>query len=305
MIKLKSILLEGVYEYFYHATTPNALPNIVKHGLLPSKNPNWGGALGDSSIGKIFVTNKFKRANYYGNVIWRNNPKRYRPILRFKYNKLGLVPDKHSADDFYVESPLKTEFEVFVYNDTTKIDRDKFGDDMRFHEETGNWRVLTKDIADSIVTGEWDAEPAGELNEVIGDCPRCMGWGHLYLRAGIPNLTQKCPRCKGTSQDPKNPLKMLTVYQGQSAHNKGSQYYSPSKEFARNFTQSGLDKEIKRVKIADEDVYRAKTLPSGTNDSQLKRAEEEAKAGHFKALWVDEGQNNPPSIYVFDRKIIQ
>ena len=98
---------------------------------------------------------------------------------------------------------------------------------------------------------------------------------------------------------------MLTVYQGQSVHNKGSQCYSPSKEFARNFTQSGLDKEIKKVKIADEDVYRSKTLPSGTNDDQLKKAEEEAKLGRFKAFWVDEGQNNPPSIYVVDKATLK
>ena len=158
MIKLKSLLLEEVYEYFYHATTPNALTNIVKHGLLPSKNPNWGGALGNQSIGKIFVTSKFKRANYYGNVVWRNNPKRYKPILRFKYNKLNLIPDKYSDDDFYIEFPIKTTFEIFVYNDTTKIDRNKFDNDMQFHENTGDWRLLTKDIADSIATGEWDEE---------------------------------------------------------------------------------------------------------------------------------------------------
>jgi RNA:NAD 2'-phosphotransferase (TPT1/KptA family) len=40
MIKLKDILIEDLYEYFYHATTPDALPGIVKHGLLPSKDPH-------------------------------------------------------------------------------------------------------------------------------------------------------------------------------------------------------------------------------------------------------------------------
>jgi hypothetical protein len=157
MIKLKSLLEENVYEYFYHATTPNALPNIVNRGLMPSENTNWGGDLGKFSEGKIFVTKKFRTANYYGNIIWRNNSNRYRPILRFKYNKLRFIPDKRSTDDFYVEFTLKARFEMFVYNENTKIETEHNGD-MWFNEHTGHWRPLTKELSESISTGEWDGE---------------------------------------------------------------------------------------------------------------------------------------------------
>lgn len=31
-------------------------------------------------------------------------------------------------------------------------------------------------------------------------CPDCKGWGHKWIKAGIPNETQKCRTCKGTGE---------------------------------------------------------------------------------------------------------
>jgi len=32
----------------------------------------------------------------------------------------------------------------------------------------------------------------------IRDCSKCLGWGYLFIKAGIPNVVKKCPLCKGT-----------------------------------------------------------------------------------------------------------
>jgi len=167
MISLKNILFENVYEYFYHATLPENLPEIVIHGLIPSKNPHWGGDLGKFSYGKVCISDRFREANYYGNILWRDNPNRYRPILRFKYNKLRVIsdPSKSAAHDFYVEYPIKAKFEIFVYNENTKYKQDSNGD-IWFNDKTGGWRFLTKDIADGIATGEWDKENEDEDEEM-------------------------------------------------------------------------------------------------------------------------------------------
>ncbi len=49
-----------------------------------------------------------------------------------------------------------------------------------------------------------------KLKEILKDnpvlkrnCPKCKGWGHFFIRAGIPNVTKVCPMCKGTGIDPK------------------------------------------------------------------------------------------------------
>jgi hypothetical protein len=157
MIKLKDLIREDVYEYFYHATTADALPSIQSKGLLPSEESHWGGELGELSYGKVFVTKNFNTAVFYGNSgIWKSqDPNRFKPVLRFKYNKLRFVPDKQSANDFYVKYPLKVVFEVFVSQD--KNDTDDRGD-VHYNQNKGEWRILTKDIAESIKYGEWDGE---------------------------------------------------------------------------------------------------------------------------------------------------
>jgi hypothetical protein len=52
---------------FYHATKPEYLPSIVKHGLTPNidRKTNWGGKLGKWSKGKVFVTADIFTAQFY------------------------------------------------------------------------------------------------------------------------------------------------------------------------------------------------------------------------------------------------
>lgn len=155
----EAIVVESTFRYFYHATLPNALPGIVTHGLRPSENPNWGGDLGAKSQGKVFVTDDFGIANFYGNVLWRKQPKRYRPILRFKYDQSRLIHDENTSGDYYSKTPIKARFEIFVYN----LEDHKFGlgagkyeNDVEFYDTKGEWRPLTMNIAQAIATGEWD-----------------------------------------------------------------------------------------------------------------------------------------------------
>ena len=164
----ESVINEDLYEYFYHATTPEALPGIVAKGLIPSGDTHWGGDLGKYSEGKVFVAKNFRQANYYGNIIWRNHSNRYRPILRFKYNKHRFIPDKETKEDMYVEYPIKARFEIFVYDENTKVQYGNHGDTF-FKENTGRWRPLTRDLASDIMHGEWDGDEIEDVDETYGD----------------------------------------------------------------------------------------------------------------------------------------
>lgn len=168
MIILKELLTEDLYPYFYHATTPDALPGIVEKGLIPSTETHWGGELEKFSLGKIFIADRFYTANYYGNMIWRNEPNRYRPILKFKYNKHRIVRDKLALHDFYLEYPIKPRFELFIYDQDTIIKYDQSTGDTWFDEKTGHWRPLTHDLATMISSGEWDGEDPSEMDDEEG-----------------------------------------------------------------------------------------------------------------------------------------
>ena len=163
MIKLITIM-EGTNEYFYHATTCEALPGIVTRGLLPSDETHWGGDLGKFSEGKVFLTNDFSTAVFYGNAgIWGNQHFNcFRPILRVQYDKNELMYDQQSKGDYYSEIPIRGSFEIFVPSENDKgIGADGLA---YYNEKIGTWRSLTKDIAESIATGEWDGEIIDDKN---------------------------------------------------------------------------------------------------------------------------------------------
>ena len=153
MIKLKSLLPEGKTAWVYHSTMAKHLPNIVRKGLLPAVETNWGGDLGQFSQGKVFVTDYFNRAVYYGNCgPWRKDKSiKFKPVLRFKYDLTKLKSDPSTRHDFYSEVPIITDFWVFV-----PLYEHEQGDDTIFDENYGEWRKLTPEIATAIATGEWD-----------------------------------------------------------------------------------------------------------------------------------------------------
>jgi hypothetical protein len=157
MIKLK-LLLESMTEWFYHATTAKALPGIMERGLLPAEETNWGGDLGKWSEGKVFLTDRFKRAVFYGNAgIWqKEHINQFKPLLRIRLDKTELEEDPQSNDDYYSEIPIRGNFEIFVPTEETETPDER--GNVLYAEFNSEWRPLTKDIADAIATGEWDGE---------------------------------------------------------------------------------------------------------------------------------------------------
>ncbi len=98
---------------------------------------------------------------------------------------------------------------------------------------------------------------------------------------------------------------LLTVYQGRNVYNKTSQFFTTDKEWARNFTQSGQDSEIRIGKIDPKVIYQKDPLPEATDEKQVDVALEEAKAAGYLAIWLNEGRNEPPGILVIDMKAVK
>jgi len=92
----------------------------------------------------------------------------------------------------------------------------------------------------------------------------------------------------------------IQLFRGEMASGQGNNYYSPDKEFARQFTQSGQDKEIRTIIMDEADIYRKFPLPKsyGFDDNELDNAIAEAKVKGFKALWTDEGEGQPNSVFL-------
>ncbi len=93
--------------------------------------------------------------------------------------------------------------------------------------------------------------------------------------------------------------KMLTIYRGISVHNQNGNYFTTDPEWARNFTQSGQDKEILQCEIDSALIYEAVPVPQAVDDGQVNTIINLAKTKGFAAIWVDEGANEPKSIFVF------
>ena len=92
----------------------------------------------------------------------------------------------------------------------------------------------------------------------------------------------------------------IELFRGQMASGQEGHYYSPDKEFARQFTQSGRDNEIKKIILDSSNLYRKNPLPKayGFDDTDLDNAISEAVSMGFKAIWVDEGENQPNSVFM-------
>lgn len=94
---------------------------------------------------------------------------------------------------------------------------------------------------------------------------------------------------------------LITLYRG-IGYNEGDNYYSPSKEFAMEFTRSGRESELKTLKTDTEKIYTHNPLPKGYGmedpnfDAAIKAAQEQG----FNAMWVDEGYDQPDSVFIIN-----
>ena len=102
--------------------------------------------------------------------------------------------------------------------------------------------------------------------------------------------------------------KRIPIYRGEHSGNKGGGYFSTNKEFARQFTQSGLDREVIVRQINLASIYDARTegkpLPEATNETDFDNAMIRAKELGLYGFRLTEGPDLPDSIYIFNKAIL-
>ena len=154
-------------KWFYHATKPEHLPSIVKHGILPNtdRKVNWG-HFEEWSRGKAFVTNWYAQAIFYGQIINHYNKKFY-PILRVKIDPDDLIRDEKSQCDWYSTKPIKGEFQIFDFVG-------KYYDDE-------SWIKLTPELANILSNPEIEINDLSELSLTES----VVSWEEL--RETVPN----------------------------------------------------------------------------------------------------------------------
>jgi len=95
--------------------------------------------------------------------------------------------------------------------------------------------------------------------------------------------------------------KTETLYRGENVRNAGGGFYTPEKEFARQFTQSGQDHEIKRLKLASDDIYEPAQDVYAGNPDAVDKAVDEARAAGKQAVRLSEGPGQPKSVLLVDK----
>lgn len=119
--------------------------------------------------------------------------------------------------------------------------------------------------------------------------------------------TERGPGSSENAQTPPEPGRVgrIPIFRGEYTGNKGGQFYSEDQEFARQFTQSGQDHEIKRSYIDPQDIYTPTELPYAGDPDVVDAAVKEARSQGYKAVRLSEGTGQPPSIYVFNKTALK
>jgi hypothetical protein len=97
------------------------------------------------------------------------------------------------------------------------------------------------------------------------------------------------------------PEETLTVYRGENTANKGGNYWTGDPEFARQFTQSGLDKEIRQSTLLPSDVYTPSTPVFAGDSKAVDAAITEARRLGKSVVRFSEGKGQPDSFYVVEK----
>jgi SLT domain-containing protein len=93
------------------------------------------------------------------------------------------------------------------------------------------------------------------------------------------------------------------LYRGLASGGQGH-FYTPDKEWARQFTQSGQDKEIQERHVRSADIHEPDEPVEANNPKAVDKAIAEAKAAGKKAVRLSEGKDQPNSVHVFDRSAL-
>lgn len=234
--------------------------------------------------------------------------------------KLYHITTKSSADKIMQEGfnpsnpNVKGNGFSFFFTDRENIR--KWVEKLRNERKRENFEWYKFDIA--IIEISLDKDFLDKNFNVSGDEYRYKGFVEKLDENFKWVKTQVVPLINGVNctirimQDLANPMKqedyekrydrwktaqVIKLYRGESVYNKGGRFYTTNREWARQFTQSGLESEIKSIKYPEEAIYKANPLPEATNEKQFDDAIEEARANGFKAFWVDEGVGEPNSVY--------
>lgn len=101
-------------------------------------------------------------------------------------------------------------------------------------------------------------------------------------------------------QESLNKVETIKLYRGESIGSQGH-YWSTDREWARQFTQSGLDSEIREIEISKDRILVLNPLPSANSESDINTGIEKAKAGGFAGFLVSEGKDQPNSVFLLQK----
>ena len=145
-----------------------------------------------------------------------------------------------------------------------------------------------------IVSGEW-----GVFDKITGDLLDAFKSKQDAIDYEQPTIAPTIAQNKIGDMPSRIP-----IYRGETAQNKGGNYYSTDKEWARQFTQTGQESEVLYATIPKREVYQKEPLPKATNEADFDQAILEAKEKGFAAVWFDEGPKEPLSVYVIDKEVL-
>jgi len=146
----------------------------------------------------------------------------------------------------------------------------------------------------------------GDIAQYI-DRPETRGWlpyaltaaGALPFLGALSRMAGPMPR--GLLQSQAGAI----YYRGENVGNRGGNFYTPEKEWARQFTQSGLDKEIRSANIDEKLIFNPKTPVYAGDPDAVDAAIAKARESGYKAVRLDEGKNEPMSVFVFNKTAIK
>lgn len=141
-------------------------------------------------------------------------------------------------------------------------------------------------------------EPTEEISPVVPTEPKI----EAPEPSAKPEIEAKPPVSKEVTAE-KGQEGKVELFRGKLTKGQEGKFFSTDKEFAREFTQSGQDKEIETITINQSDIFKKEILPSANNEAEIDTAIKEAKDAGFKAVLVDEGKGQPNSVFLIDKKL--
>ena len=188
---------------------------------------------------------------------------------RYVY-KVQKISAKNAKRKFKTMKKDMTVFESFI-NYATENQKEIVKDKMKNFD--ANRVIIT--TSGSVVDGNHHTIAAIELDKPIK---------YIDLRKPI---------------EKKMASSMMEVYRGEFSGNKDGKYWSTDREWAAQFTQTGRIEEVKSRKIKEQDIFSPDILPYAGDPNEIDEAVKEAKRKGFKYVRLNEGRNEPDSIYIF------